>query len=61
MFVRVKKFLSEVNDQMRKVTWPTREELIGSSVVVIVTTVFLAIYIGFADTLISAIVDLVIR
>ena len=38
---RVREFVQEVLAEFRKVTWPSRQELINSTVVVIVVTVVL--------------------
>jgi len=46
-------FLGEVRSEMRKVSFPTREEVIGTTVVVIVTSVIFAIYLWIADFLIQ--------
>jgi preprotein translocase subunit SecE len=46
-------FLSEVRSEMRKVSFPTREEVIGTTIVVIVTSVIFAIYLWIADFLIQ--------
>ena len=45
-------FLQEVVAEMRKVTFPSRQEVIGTTVVVIITSVIFAIYLFAADRLI---------
>ncbi len=47
------KFLKEVNAELRKVTWPTKDELIGSTIVVIVVSVILAVFIGIVDRILT--------
>jgi preprotein translocase subunit SecE len=49
MFDKIKKFLKEVRFELTKVTWTTREELIYSTIVVIVVSIILAIFIGVVD------------
>jgi len=44
-------FLIATESEMKKVSWSGRPELIGSTVVVIVTVVLLAIVIWFFDTI----------
>ena len=61
MFGRVKIFLTQVNGELKKVTWSTKDELINSAAVVIVSTVLLAMFIGLADYVISTVVDALIR
>ena len=46
-------FLGEVRQEMRKVSFPTREEVVGTTIVVIVTSVIFAIYLWIADLLIQ--------
>ena len=49
-FRKVRFFLADVQNELRKSTWPTRGELIESTVVVIVSVILFAIYIGLCDT-----------
>lgn len=55
------KFVNEVKVEMKKVSWSDRNELIGSTGVVIVSTALLAIFIGIADIILSRIVALLLR
>ena len=47
-------FLREVYDELRKVVWPTWPELYRYTLVVIFTVVFLGVFIGGTDYLVSA-------
>ena len=53
MFKKVGNFIQETRQELNKVTWPTRDELIQSTAVVIVTTIILAIFIGAVDMILS--------
>ena len=53
MIAKVKSFISEVRTEMQKVTWPTREELMGSTAVVLVTMAIISLFIGVADFVFS--------
>ncbi len=53
MVARVKQFAQDVHVEMKKVTWPTREELRGSTVVVIVTVIICSILVGVVDRVLS--------
>ena len=44
---------------MKKVSWPNRNEIIGSTVVVITLVMFIAFYIGFVDFVLSGIMNMV--
>ena len=58
---RVKNFFIEVRAEMQKVTWSTREELIGSTGVVLATMFFLSVFIGIADFVLSYVLAAVMR
>ncbi|PWB70110.1 preprotein translocase subunit SecE [candidate division GN15 bacterium] len=49
MLEKVKKYLKETVAELRKMSWPTREELIGSTIVVVVVSLVVAIFIGIVD------------
>jgi len=53
MFKKIFKFLREVRLEMKKVTWPTRKEITGSTGVVIVTVMIVAIYLGIVDNILQ--------
>ncbi len=52
-------YLSEVMTEMRKVTWPKRKELVSNTVVTLVASVALALFIFGADRLISFVLDII--
>lgn len=49
MIEKVKGFLDEVKVETKKVTYPSREELIGSTWVVITTVVVISVFLGIVD------------
>lgn len=53
---RIKKFLKEVYAELRKVTWPTKDELIGSTIVTIVVSLVVALFIGIVDRILTLVV-----
>ncbi len=61
MIKKVQTFFSEVRAEMQKVTWSTREELIGSTTVVLITMAILSVYIGFCDFIMSFLLKLILR
>jgi preprotein translocase subunit SecE len=61
MVNKIKKFISEVVVELKKVSWSTRNELIGSTTAVIILVIILAAFIGACDVVLSKVVDLVIR
>lgn len=56
---RAKVFLSETRTELKKVTWPTRQELRESTIVVIVSTFIVTVFIGVVDQVLSQIVRFV--
>jgi preprotein translocase subunit SecE len=42
-------FLTEVRNEMRRVTWPSRREVYATTVVVILTSAFFGIYLFVLD------------
>ncbi len=42
-------FLVEVTAELKKSSWPTRKELIDSTMVVIVTVLILGVFVALAD------------
>jgi preprotein translocase subunit SecE len=54
---RIREFVQEVLVEFRKVTWPSRTELVNSTVVVIVVTVVLALFLGVVDIVLARVVE----
>jgi preprotein translocase subunit SecE len=48
-FERWRLFLSEVRNELKRVTWPTRKEVYATTVVVILTSLFFGIYLWVID------------
>ena len=46
---RIKNWFKGVRSELRKVTWPTRKELINYTLIVIAMTLILAVFIGLFD------------
>ncbi|MCM8782181.1 MAG: preprotein translocase subunit SecE [Candidatus Omnitrophica bacterium] len=61
MIEKMTRFLQEVPLEVKMVSWSTKNELIGSTMAVIILVVILAIFIGFCDVILSKMVDIVIR
>ncbi len=61
MIKKIQGFTSEVRAEMQKVTWATREELIGSTTVVLVTMAILSSFIGVTDLILSYVLSLILR
>jgi preprotein translocase subunit SecE len=56
----VKVFATEVVNEARKTTWPERQELIESTLVVIVSVVLLSVFVGVSDKILVKLLELLI-
>jgi preprotein translocase subunit SecE len=56
MFKRTRNFLSEVRVELKKVTWPSRQDTISSTGVVLVVVFIISFYLGFIDIILSKMV-----
>ena len=54
-------FLREVKIELKKVTWPTRKQTMGSTLVVIVLVVIISLFLGLVDLGLSTVVRAVFR
>ena len=61
MIDNARKFFSEVRAEMQKVTWSTRQELIGSTGVVLMTMLILSTFIGISDFILSHALSMILR
>jgi len=46
-------FLKDTKAELKKVTWPSRNEIYSTTIVVIIATVFFGFYLFFMDVLFS--------
>ena len=56
MFEKIRKFLGEIVAEMKKVTWPTREELKESTKLVIIATFVVTLFVGLVDQILSLLI-----
>ncbi len=61
MFSKIKIFFGEVKIELKKVVFPTREEVVGSTKVVLVLVLIVAIFLGLIDMLLSKLISMVVR
>ncbi len=52
-------YIDEVITEMRKVNWPKRKELVSNTVITLLASLALALFIFGADRVISSILDLI--
>ena len=61
MFGKIGSFFSESRQELAKVNWPSREELMGSTVLVVVVTLIMAGFVFAVDMVLSVLMRLAIR
>ena len=61
LVVKTKSFINEVVVELKKSSWPTRKELIDSTMIVIVTMVILGVFVAFADLVFVKIVGMLTK
>ena len=54
-------FLREVKVELKKVTWPTRKQTIGSTLVVIILVMIISFFLGIVDIGLSSLIGVVIK
>lgn len=54
-------FVGEVQVELKKCTWPTRPELLESTVVVIVAVAILAAVVSLSDVILNVLLRIVMR
>jgi preprotein translocase subunit SecE len=58
---KTKQFYLDVRSEMKKVSWPGRQEVFGTTIVVIVAVFFFGLYLGLVDYLLALGLDRVLR
>ena len=59
MASKVAGFFNDIKLEMTKVAWPTKDELIGSTVIVLVSLAILSAFIGVCDIVLSKLVNII--
>jgi preprotein translocase subunit SecE len=54
---RMTEFVSEVRNEMKRVTWPSQREVYATTVVVILTATFFGVYLFIVDLALNAAVQ----
>jgi preprotein translocase subunit SecE len=57
---KVKSFYGHTVDETKKCTWPNKQELIESTVVVIITLAILVVTVGVLDKVYSSVIQWII-
>ena len=61
MFKKIAEFFEEVKLELKKVVFPTRKEVIGSTWVVIITVLICAFFLGIVDLALGRLMTIAFR
>lgn len=61
MFEKIVNYIKKVYIEMRKVTWPTRNDLVNSTIVVIIISAIVAVIIFALDTIFANMLSLILK
>ena len=56
-YKRFGNFLKDVRSELKKVTWPSKNEVVNTTVVVIAATIFFGFYLFFMDVIFSWVIS----
>ncbi|HEU68555.1 MAG TPA: preprotein translocase subunit SecE [Candidatus Acetothermia bacterium] len=58
---RIRNYVASVRTEIGRVSWPSRKEVVSLTVLVILLSVVLGIYLGLADLIITQVLRLLLR
>ena len=59
MFQKIANFVRDVRTEMAKVSWPSRDQLKGQTIVVIAVSLFFAVFIFLIDHILSRLMNVI--
>ena len=60
-WANTRSFLTEVRNELKRVTWPSRKEVYATTFVVIVTSAFFGVYLFGIDIALASLVNWIFR
>jgi preprotein translocase subunit SecE len=57
--MKILEYIRESRDELRKVTWPDKEEVSNFTIVVIITLIIVSIFLWFIDMLLNELIKVV--
>ncbi|MCU0845636.1 MAG: preprotein translocase subunit SecE [Spirochaetes bacterium] len=60
MFKKIVAYIKEAREELKKVTWPDRDEVTSFTMVVIVSVIIVSLFLWFVDSALMSIIKLVI-
>ncbi len=59
MFRRLAKFIREVRSELKRVSWPSKDDVRESTIVVIIIVLLLAVFVGLVDRALSYLISFI--
>jgi len=56
----IQRYLNETTGELRKVSWPTRQEAVQLTIIVLIVMVFMGIFLGGMDLIAGHVLNLVL-
>ncbi|MCA1927511.1 MAG: preprotein translocase subunit SecE [Calditerrivibrio sp.] len=53
-------FFKEVKEELKKIVWPSRDETVGTTTVVIIFVLVMAVFLGVVDVALSKIIEFIV-
>ena len=54
----IQRYLSETTGELRKVSWPTRQEAIQLTIIVLAVMIFMGVFLGLVDLIAGHVLNL---
>ena len=61
MLQKIQEFFREVSVELKKVSWPTRQQTMNATVVVIVVSFIVAFFLGIVDIVLARVVGSIMK
>jgi preprotein translocase subunit SecE len=61
MLEKIKVFFQEVSVELRKVSWPTRQQTVSATLVVITVSFIVAFFLGIVDIVLARVVGAIMQ
>ena len=61
MLQKLKEFFQEVSVELKKVSWPTRQQTMNATVVVIAVSFIVAFFLGIVDIVLARVVGSIMK
>jgi len=58
---QIKKFVSEVQSEFSKITWPDKKVTLGLTGMVVLLTIVVSVYLGTVDVILGRLISLILR